>query len=116
MLSDGLKNASGVNVGTGFGVFDFWVVRGFDSLSSGLVLVDGAREPESTLYPLYNVRQVEVVKGPTFLYGSGSLSGTANLLRKPPASKRFADLIIPEGGNNKVALDMVIGKLLHILG
>lgn len=30
-------------------------------------------------------------------------------------SKRFADLIIPEGGNNKVALDMVIGKLLHSL-
>ncbi len=30
-------------------------------------------------------------------------------------SKRFADLIIPEGGNNKVALDLVVGKLLHVL-
>lgn len=30
-------------------------------------------------------------------------------------SKRWADLIIPEGGNNKVALDLVIGKLLHVL-
>ena len=69
LLSDGLKNASGVNVGTGFGVFDFFVIRGFDSLSSGLVLADGAREPESTYYPMYNVRQIEVVKGPTFLYG-----------------------------------------------
>ena len=26
-------------------------------------------------------------------------------------SKRWADLIIPEGGNNRVALDMMIGKL-----
>jgi uridine kinase len=28
-------------------------------------------------------------------------------------SKRWADLIIPEGGNNKVALDMVIGRLAN---
>jgi len=31
-------------------------------------------------------------------------------------SKRWADLIIPEGGQNEVALDMLIGKLLHVLG
>jgi len=31
-------------------------------------------------------------------------------------SKQWADLIIPEGGRNKVALDLVIGKLLHVLG
>ena len=51
-------------MGAGFGVFDFFVVRGFDSLTGGLVLTDGAPEPESTFYPLYNVRQVEVLKGP----------------------------------------------------
>jgi uridine kinase len=31
-------------------------------------------------------------------------------------SKQWADLIIPEGGRNKVALDLLIGKLLHALG
>lgn len=31
-------------------------------------------------------------------------------------SKQWADLIIPEGGRNHVALDLVIGKLLHVLG
>lgn len=30
-------------------------------------------------------------------------------------SKRWADIIIPEGGNNKVALDVVVGKLLSVL-
>lgn len=30
-------------------------------------------------------------------------------------SKRWADLIIPEGGENTVALDMVIGRLQHYL-
>jgi uridine kinase len=31
-------------------------------------------------------------------------------------SKRWADLIIPEGGNNKVALDLIISKLEIVLG
>jgi uridine kinase len=31
-------------------------------------------------------------------------------------SKRFADLIIPEGGENRVALDVLLGKLLHVVG
>ena len=30
-------------------------------------------------------------------------------------SKRWADLIIPEGGENKVALDLILGKLAKIL-
>jgi len=30
-------------------------------------------------------------------------------------SKRWADLIIPEGGNNKVALDLIIAKLTTVL-
>ncbi len=30
-------------------------------------------------------------------------------------SKRWADLIIPEGGNNQVALDLVVGRLRHAL-
>jgi uridine kinase len=28
-------------------------------------------------------------------------------------SKRFADLIVPEGGENRVAIDLIIGRLLH---
>jgi uridine kinase len=30
-------------------------------------------------------------------------------------SKQWADLIIPEGGENRVALDTVVGKLLYVL-
>jgi len=30
-------------------------------------------------------------------------------------SKRWADLIIPEGGNNEVALNLVVGNLLNVL-
>ncbi len=30
-------------------------------------------------------------------------------------SKRYADLIIPEGGNNKVAIDIIVSKIKHII-
>ncbi len=30
-------------------------------------------------------------------------------------SKRWADILIPEGGNNEVALDLVINKLLNVI-
>ena len=41
VLGDALRNVSGVNVQTVFGVTDFFIIRGFDSLTSGLVLTDG---------------------------------------------------------------------------
>lgn len=30
-------------------------------------------------------------------------------------SKRWADLIVPEGGSNRVALDLIVGKLLNVV-
>jgi TonB-dependent siderophore receptor len=108
VLADALKNASGVNVGTGFGVFDYWVVRGFDTLDTGLVLVDGAADPEATFYPLYNVQQIEVLKGPgAFAWGGGALSGTTQVVRKNPALARFADLTLSYGrfGTYAAAVD-----------
>lgn len=109
VVGDALKNVSGVNVATGFGVFDFFVIRGFDSLTSGLVLTDGLPEPEATFYPLYNVRQVDVIKGPaSFLHGGNPLSGAVLLERKQPLAKRFADLTLGYGryGTFDTALDL----------
>lgn len=98
VIGDALKNVSGVNVATGFGVFDFFVIRGFDSLSGGLVLTDGAAEPEAAFYQLYNVEQVEVLKGPAgFLYGGNPLSGAVNLVRKQPLARNFADFRLDYG-------------------
>ncbi len=108
VMGDALRNVSGVNVATGFGVFDFFVIRGFDSLSSGLVLTDGVPEPESTFYPLYDVQQVEVLKGPaSFLHGGNPLSGAVQLTRKEPQPRRFADVTLGYGrfGSFETALD-----------
>ncbi|MCZ6633855.1 MAG: TonB-dependent receptor [bacterium] len=93
VLGDALRNVSGVNVQSVFGVTDFFIIRGFDSLSSGLVLTDGTAEPEVTFYNLYNMERVEVLKGPgAFLYGGNPLSGSVNLSRKQPIFKNHFQL------------------------
>jgi TonB-dependent siderophore receptor len=98
VLGDALENVPGVYAATGFGVFDYFTIRGFDSLSSSLVLVDGGAEPESSFYHLYNVGRVEVVKGPgAYLYGGSPQSGTVNLVRKQPASGRFGEAEVSGG-------------------
>jgi TonB-dependent siderophore receptor len=98
VLGDALENVSGLGVHTGSGVFDFFVVRGFDSVSSGLILSDGAPELETTFYQLYNVERAEVFKGPTsFLYGGGPLAGTVNLVRKQPLPGAFGRITAGAG-------------------
>ena len=99
VLTDALENVSGVNVQTFSGVFDFFVVRGFDSVSSGLVLTDGAPEPEASFYQMYNAERVEVFKGPAgFLYGSNPLAGAVNIVRKQPVPADFG-LVGISGGS-----------------
>jgi len=90
VLGDALRNISGLNVQAGPAVHDFFSIRGFDSLSSSLVLTDGASEPRATFFQLYNVVGVEVLKGPGgFLYGSRPLAGTVNMVRKQPLPGNF---------------------------
>lgn len=92
-LGDSLHNVSGVNVQTGSGIFDYFTLRGFDSLSSGMVMTDGVQEPEVTSYQLYNAEGVEVLKGPSgYLYGPNPLAGAVNIVRKQPVPNTFANL------------------------
>ena len=114
ILGDALKNVSGANVQTGFGAHDLFIIRGFDSLTSGLVLTDGASEPEVTFYNLYNIDKVEVLKGPgAFLYGGNPLSGTVNLSRKQPIFKNFAHITGSYGHfqSYRSILDIGLGNL-----
>ncbi len=93
VLSDALTNISGVNVQSNFGVHDYFLVRGFNSLENGLVLTGGTLEPEATFYHLYNIERVEVLKGPSaFLYGGNALSGTVNMVRKLPVFDEFVNI------------------------
>jgi TonB-dependent siderophore receptor len=99
VLGEALRNVSGLNVQTQSGVADFFVVRGFDSIANGLVMVDGAAEPEISFYQLYNVERVEVLKGPGgFLYGGSPIAATINMVRRQPEPGGFLTLGL-EGGS-----------------
>ena len=45
VLGDALTNVPGVNAQSNSGVHDLFFIRGFESLSSSLVMTDGAPEP-----------------------------------------------------------------------
>lgn len=111
-LGDALANVSGVGVHTNFGVHDLFYLRGFDSLANGLVLSDGAPEPEATFYQLYNVARVEALKGPgAFLYGGNPLSGTINLARKRPvAASPFARVNASVGSFSTYRATLDVGR------
>ena len=98
VLTDALRNVSSLNVQAQGGVHDFFMIRGYDSISGSLVMTDGAVEPESTWYPMYNVAGVEVLKGPSgFLYGSDPLAGAVNIVRKQPVESSFTTLGVSAG-------------------
>lgn len=112
-LEDVLSAVSGLHAESGAGVFDFFVVRGFDSLSGAQLLIDGAPEPESTFYQLYNVERVEVLKGPGgFLYGANPLAGAVNLVRRQPEPGSFATVGVRGASfdTNELTLDANLGN------
>ncbi|NIL99561.1 MAG: TonB-dependent receptor plug domain-containing protein, partial [Acidobacteria bacterium] len=89
-LSDVLENVSGLNIQAQSGVHEFFTLRGFDSLSGALVMIDGAAVPEATFYPTYNIQGVEVLKGPGgYLYGADPMAGAVNIVRKQPVPNDF---------------------------
>lgn len=98
VLSDALRNVSGVNIQSENGVLDYFYVRGFNSIDNGLLTMNGAPEPEATFYNLYNIDRVEILKGPSaFMYGGNPLAFTVNLNRKVPLHRDFANVQIGYG-------------------
>lgn len=99
ILGDALRYTAGVNVQSGNGIFDVFMLRGLDS-ADGVVMIDGAPEPQTAFFQLYNVERVEVVKGPSsFVYGALALSGAMNLVRKQPTTETFGRFSL-EGGSH----------------
>ncbi len=113
VLGDALTNVPGVNAQSNSGVHDLFFIRGFESLSSSLVMVDGAPEPEATFYQLYNVERVEVVRGPAgFLYGGNPLAGAVNMVRKRPIGGMTGRLSLLGGSHSttQTTLDFNYGR------
>lgn len=90
-LADVLGNTPGITFLAGEGGHvagsNSFVMRGFDA--SGSIFIDGVRDNGNYGRDIYNLEQVEVVKGPAGDNGRGTASGYINLATKSPQADTF---------------------------
>lgn len=110
-LSDALRNTPGItlqmgengNTATGDAVY----MRGFDT--QGSIFVDGIRDVGSITRDMFNIEQVEVIKGPAGAdIGRGSPTGYINLQSKVPFSDNAVagDVSIGSGSHKRATADL----------
>jgi iron complex outermembrane recepter protein len=82
-LVTALRNVSSVNTYVGYGVYEYYLVRGF---ADAVQLLDGVRNEGNRMNTQLNsIDRVEVLKGPaSVLYGGGAIGGAINIVRKKP--------------------------------
>lgn len=91
-LVSALRNVSGVTPYTNYGVYEYYMFRGF-GFGNSVQLVDGMKNEGNRINSqLANIETVEVLKGPaSALYGNEAIGGTINLIRKKPSAQRAYD-------------------------
>lgn len=90
-LTQALRNTPGITFDAGENGFSTstnnFKLRGFDT--SGSIFVDGVRNSGSFARDMFNVDQVEVVKGAAADNGRGGAAGYVNLVTKTPRAENF---------------------------
>lgn len=85
-LTEVLRNTPGITFNAGENGFTSGLsnfsMRGFDA--SGSIFIDGVRDSGNYSRDVFNLEQVEVVKGPTGDNGRGSTGGYVNMVTKTP--------------------------------
>src|SRR5690606_1101759 len=92
-LTDVLRNTPGITFGAGEGgnpLGDRPFIRGYDAQAS--TFVDGMRDIGATSREVFNLEQVEVVKGSDSVYGGrGGAGGSINLISKTAKLDNFTN-------------------------
>ncbi len=106
-LADVLSNTPGITFLAGEGGHvsgsNSIMMRGFDATSS--IFIDGVRDNGSYSRDIYNVEQVEVVKGPSGDTGRGSAGGYLNLSSKQPRLENFQNWLFSYGVDEYASID-----------
>lgn len=101
-LTDVLRNSPGITFGAGEGgnpLGDRPFIRGYDAQSS--TYIDGMRDIGSTSREVFNLEQVEVIKGSDGAYGGrGGAGGSINLISKTAKAKNFTNASLGLGTDN----------------
>src|SRR5687768_9358939 len=106
-LADVLGNTPGITFLAGEGGHvsgsNSIVMRGFEA--TGSVFIDGVRDNGNYGRDVYNLEQVEVVKGPAGDNGRGTASGYINLSTKSPQPSDFARSTVSYGFDDYASAD-----------
>jgi catecholate siderophore receptor len=98
-LTDVLRNTPGITFEAGENGFasgtSNFSLRGIDT--TGNIFVDGARDSGNYFRDVFNLEQVEVVKGPAADNGRGGAGGYVNLATKRPGPETFHRLTFGYG-------------------
>ncbi|MFC3675203.1 TonB-dependent receptor [Ferrovibrio xuzhouensis] len=90
-LTEVYRTTPGISLGAGEGgtaIGDRPFIRGYDSTSS--TYIDGIRDTGSQSRDIFDVEQVEIIKGPSSTFGGrGSTGGAINLITKSAKSEDF---------------------------
>jgi catecholate siderophore receptor len=90
-LTQALRNTPGITFDAGENGFATSVnnfkLRGFDT--SGSIFTDGVRSSGSFARDMFNVEQVEVIKGAAADNGRGGAAGYVNIITKTPTTENF---------------------------
>ena len=107
-IGDIVKYTPGINTSLGEGHRDAVVFRGVRSTAD--FFQDGVRDDVQYYRPLYNVEQVEVLRGPNaLLFGRGGTGGVINRVSKKPVNgKEFktVDIGYDSFGASDIAVDL----------
>jgi catecholate siderophore receptor len=106
-LADVLSNTPGITFLAGEGGHvsgsNSFVMRGFDV--SGNIFIDGVRDNGNYGRDIYNLDQVEVVKGPSGDNGRGAASGYLNLVTKIPQADSFGSATASYGFDEYASIE-----------
>jgi catecholate siderophore receptor len=98
-LKDALRTVPGITFSSGEGgnpEGDRPFLRGYDTQSS--TYIDGLRDPASQSRDLFNVEQIDIVKGPDSAYsGGGAIGGSVGLSSKQARLGNSADVSLGLG-------------------
>jgi catecholate siderophore receptor len=115
-LAEALRNTPGVgtfflgeNGSTNTG--DAIYMRGFDS--SGSLFVDGIRDIGSISRDVFNIEQIDVLKGPAGTdTGRGAPTGSINLATKQPLMKNVGDASVVAGSADRLRGTADVNRVL----
>lgn len=114
-LMDALRNTPGITMQLGengnTSAGDTFQMRGFSTQTS--TFLDGVRDLGAVSRDVFNLEQVEVVKGPAGAdIGRGAASGYINLISKLPTQDDISDLSVTVGTADKKRVTADIGRAL----